>query len=277
METTTITVTGEKRVSLADIDTGATGSLTEQEADRQLVGLVEELRELHDLMMAAETHSLLIVLQGMDAAGKDVTIETVHGAFNPQAARVKAFKAPAGEEAKHHFLWRADMATPMIGEVVTFDRSYYEQAMPEDLGGDVSGERLKRRFQHITAFERLLADEGTIVVKIFLHVGNETQAERLEERQRDLGQAWKLSASDWIDRQDWDRYMDAYEQVINSCATPECPWYVVPADHRWSHNVAVAQLLLDRLRPHREEWERLRREVGQANQSEAAEARAGGS
>ena len=275
MTTTAITVTGEERISLADIDTGATGSVTEEEANRQLPGLLDELRELHDLMMAAETHSLLIVLQGMDAAGKDVTIETVHGAFNPQAARVKAFKAPAGEEAKHHFLWRADLATPMIGEAVTFDRSYYEQAMPEDLGGDLSGDRLARRLEHIVAFERLLTDEGTIVVKIFLHVGKETQAERLEERQRDLGQAWKLSASDWTDRRDWDRYMEAYERLIYASATPGCPWYVVPADHRWSHNLAVAQVLLDRLRPHREEWERLRREVGEANQAEAAKVRKG--
>lgn len=273
MESPVVTVTGEHRFSMEDVASDATVSMTEQEAERALEDMRAELRELHDLMMASESHSTLIVLQGMDAAGKDVTIETVHGAFNPQAARVKAFKSPAGEEAKHHFLWRADLATPMVGEVVTFDRSYYEQAMPDDLGGEVSGERQERRFNHILAFEQLLSDEGTIVVKIFLHVGNETQAKRLEERQRDIGQSWKLSESDWIDRRDWDRYMEAYETVINGTASESCPWYVVPADYRWSHNVAVAGLILERLRPYREEWERRRREIGEENRREAEEAR----
>lgn len=275
MESPVVSVTGEQRFSLEDVASDATVSKTEGEADRALEDMRGELRELHDLMMAAESHSMLIVLQGMDAAGKDVTIEAVHGAFNPQAARVKAFKPPAGEEAKHHFLWRADLATPMIGEVVTFDRSYYEQAMPDDLGGEVSGEQQVRRFEHIRAFERMLDDAGTIVIKIFLHVGNETQAERLEERQQDIRQAWKLSASDWIDRRDWDRYMEAYDTVISATASEACPWYVVPADQRWSHNVAVADLILDRLRPYREDWERRRREIGEENREEAEEARSG--
>lgn len=273
MERTAVTVSGEHHVSLANVDPSATGSLTEREADHQLEVLQGELRELHDLMMAAESHALLIILQGMDAAGKDVTIENVHAAFNPQAARVKAFKKPAGEETKHHFLWRADLALPMLGEVVTFDRSYYEQAMPEALSGDVSGERLERRFAHINAFEHMLMDEGTIIVKIFLHVGKDTQARRLEERQGDIAEAWKLSDSDWLKRRDWDAYMAAYETMINACATPDIPWYIVPADHRWHHNVAVAQLLVERLRPYREGWEEARRQIGRENQREAMEAR----
>lgn len=273
IERTAVAVSGEHHVSLADINPGSTGSLTEQEADHRLKMLRTELRELHDLMMAAETHALLIILQGMDAAGKDVTIENVHAAFNSQAARVKAFKKPAGEETKHHFLWRADLAMPMLGEVVTFDRSYYEQAMPEALSGDVSGERLERRFAHINAFEQMLMDEGTIIVKIFLHVGKDTQARRLEERQGEIAEAWKLSDSDWLKRRDWDAYMAAYETIVNACATPEIPWYVVPADHRWYHNVAVAHLLVERLRPYRQGWEHTRRQTGQENQREAMEAR----
>lgn len=267
------TATGKRPVSLADIDPGDTGGMTEAEADRRLPALQAELRELHDLMMAAETHALLAILQGMDASGKDVTIENVHAAFNPQAARVKAFKPPVGKETKHHFLWRADLATPMSGEVVTFDRSYYEQVMPQGLEGEVSGDRLQRRFGHINAFEQLLADEGTIVVKVFLHVSKETQAQRLEERQEDITAAWKISGDDWSKRRAWDTYMAAYETVINACARPDAPWYIVPADHRWHLNVAVAQLLVDRLRPYREAWERTRREVGKANQQEAETAR----
>jgi len=270
------TIAGERPVSLTDIDPGATGSITEHEADGRLPALQAELCELHDLMMAAESHALLVSLQGMDASGKDVTIENVHAAFNPQAARVKAFKARIGDETKHHFLWRADLVTPMFGEVITFERSYYEQAMPEDLEGDVSGDHLRRRFDHINAFEQLLTDEGTIVVKIFLHVSKETQARRLEERQGDIAAAWKISGDDWSKRQKWDTYMAAYETVINACATPDAPWYVVPADHRWHHNVAVAQLLVDRLQSYREEWEHTRQEVGEANQREAEAARRGG-
>ncbi len=277
MNFSTVTISGEQRVSLADIDPGSTDSLTEQEADRHLKDLQAELRELHDLMMAAQTHGLLIVLEGMDAAGKDVTIENVHAAFNPRAARVKAFKKPAGEETKHHFLWRADLATPMVGEAVTFDRSYHEQAMPESLSGEVSGERLERRFAHINAFERLLMDEGIIVVKIFLHVGKDSQAQRLEERQDHVAEAWKLSDSDWLKRQDWDAYMEAYETLINACATPDIPWYVVPADQRWYHNAAVAQLLVERLRPYREGWEQTRRQIGEEHQREAIEARSSSS
>lgn len=258
---------------MADIDPASTGSVTEQEADREVHALQTELRELHDLMMAAETHGLLIILQGMDASGKDVTIENVHAAFNPQAARVKGFKKPGGEEAKHHFLWRADAATPMVGEVDTFDRSYYEQAMPESLQGDVSGERLERRFDHINAFEHMLMDEGIIVTKVLLHVGRDEQERRLEERQHDIDLAWKISDDDWLKRRDWDAYMAAHETIINACATAETPWHVVPADHRWYHNLLVAQLLVERLRPYREGWERARRQIGQENQQEAAEAR----
>jgi PPK2 family polyphosphate:nucleotide phosphotransferase len=268
------TITGERYVALADIDPSSTGSLTEQEADAQFRALASELRELHDLMMAAGTHGLLVILQGMDAAGKDVTIENVFGEMNPQALRVKSFSKPSEEESKHHFLWRADVATPMVGEVVVFDRSYYEQAMPEELQGDVSGARRQRRFEHINAFERILADEGIIVVKIFLHVGKDVQASRLEDRQQDLQLAWKISDDDWLKRDQWDAHMEAYETLLNACATPEIPWHAVPAEHRWYHNPVVAQVLVDRLRGFREEWEDARRTVGEQNQQEAREARA---
>lgn len=272
MDAPIVTITGDTRIALTDIDPGATGSLTEEKAIRQLESLQKELRELHDLMMAAETHALLIILEGMDASGKDVTIENVHAAFNPQMARVTSFSAPSGEEAKHHFLWRADMATPVFGEVATFDRSPYEQALPEKLEGTVSGEARQRRFGHINAFERLLMDEGTIVVKIFLHVGKETQATRLKERQNDIQMAWKISEDDWLKRDDWDTYMDGFTELMSACSTPDSPWYVVPAEHRWYHNAAIAQILAERLRPFRRDWERTRREIGEKNQRQAEEA-----
>ncbi|MDQ4045225.1 MAG: polyphosphate kinase 2 family protein [Chloroflexota bacterium] len=273
MSTSVTTITVEQYVRLADIDSAATDGLTEQEADEQFHALQKELRELHDLMMAAETHALLLILQGMDAAGKDVTIENVAGALNPQAFRVKSFDKPTEEERKHHFLWRADIATPMVGEAVVFDRSYYEQAMPGELQGDLSGERRARRLKHIMAFERILADEGIIVIKIFLHIGKETQEQRLEERQNDIEQAWKLSASDWKKHHQWDIHIEGYETILNGTATSDIPWHVVPADHRWYHNPAVARIVVERLRAHREQWEASRREIGEQNRKEAQKAR----
>lgn len=266
-------ITGEQRVSLGDIDPASTGGVSKEMADARFEELRQELRELHDLMMAAETHALLLVLEGMDAAGKDVTIENVHGAFNPQMARVTSFSAPVGEETQHHFLWRADLALPAFGEVGTFDRAYHEEALPKDLEGDVSGDALERRYGHIANFERLLTDEGTIVVKVFLHIGKETQRKRLEERQEDIQMAWKISDSDWLKRDKWDEYMQGFEDMMNGTATPEAPWYVVPAEHRWYHNPAVAQILVDRMRPHREAWEQKRREIGEQNREEARKAR----
>lgn len=273
MEPDITTITGQSHVSLAEIDPSSTGALDEHQADTRLAELESELRDLHETMMAAESHALLMILEGMDAAGKDVTIENVHAAFNPQAARVKAFKAPTGDEEKHHFLWRVNPALPKFGEVVTFDRSYHEQALPKDLEGDVDGEARQRRFEHINAFERMLQDEGTIVVKIFLHIGKDAQAERLEERQQDIGQAWKLSADDWEKREQWDMYMQAYEEMMNVCATPEIPWYVVPAEERWYHNAVIAEILAERLRPFRTEWEAARERIGKENQEAAEQAR----
>jgi PPK2 family polyphosphate:nucleotide phosphotransferase len=267
------TITGERHVSLADIDPASTGSLTRQEADERFHALATELRELHDLMMAAETHGLLVILQGLDAAGKDVTIENVFGDMNPQAIRVKSFSEPSEEEAKHHFLWRADAATPRVGEVVVFDRSYYEQAMPRELQGDVSGERRERRFEHINAYERYLSDEGIIVIKVFLHIGKDTQEKRLLERQEDLQLAWKISANDWQTHAQWEEHIEAYEQVMNACATADIPWHVVPAEHRWYHNAAIAGIVAERLRVHCEDWEARRREVGEQKQQAAREAR----
>ncbi|HEV2527904.1 MAG TPA: PPK2 family polyphosphate kinase [Thermomicrobiales bacterium] len=272
-ELTYLTITGETPFRMADSQTGATTGLTESDGEKQLAALREELRELHDLMMAAETHGVLVVLQGMDASGKDVTIENVHTASNPQAARVKGFKPPAGEEVKHHFLRRAAEAVPMRGEIVAFDRSYYEQAMPEKAGGEVSGDALERRYRHIRAFEDMLNDDGIIVIKLLLNVDKDVQKGRLEERQNDIRHGWKLSASDWKKREIWDEVMAGYEAMINATATDYAPWYVVPSDEHWYRNLCAAQIVVDRMRPFRAEWEQTRNQIGEQNQREAREVR----
>lgn len=268
-----IKITGERYVAFTESDSAANGGITEKEADTQLRSIQSELRELHDLMMAAETHALLIILQGMDAAGKDVTIENVLAEMNPQAFRVKGFKSPAGEEAKHHFLWRADAALPVFGEAVVFDRSYYEQAIRPRVEGELPESDIHKRHEHINAFERILDESGTIIIKIFLNIGKDVQEQRLEERQNDIRSAWKISGSDWEDRAQWDEFMQAYETTLNACASPDLPWYLVPADHQWFHNVAIGDILLDRLRPFREEWEAARRQSGEQNQRESEAAR----
>lgn len=268
-----VRITGEHYVSLLEHDSGSTDGITEQQADTELSSLRAGLRELHEVMMAAETHALLVILQGMDAAGKDVTIENVFGEMNPQAFRVEGFKSPAGEEAKHHFLWRANAALPTFGEAVVFDRSYYEQAIRPRVEDELPEADVRKRQEHINAFERVLVESGTIIVKVFLNISKDVQEQRLEERQNDILTAWKVSGSDWEDRAQWDKFIQAYEMTLNTCASPDIPWYLVPADHHWFHNVAVGRILLDRLRPFRGQWEDARRSIGKHNQKEAEAAR----
>jgi len=267
-------VTGERTMRLAEIETGATGGLDEAAAERRQQDLERELRELQELLFAAEQHAVLVILQGMDAAGKDITISQVFDVTTPEACRVKAFKKRVGEEEAHDFLWRIHKEVPRLGELAIFDRSYYEQVTGERVMGDLDQERVQRLYGHINAFEELLRDEGkTIILKFFLSVGREVQGRRLEERESDPRTAWKISANDWTARERWDEYMAAYEETINACASPERPWYVVPSDHQWFHNLAVAEAFVERLRPYRPIWEDARDRLGAEERQAARKAR----
>jgi PPK2 family polyphosphate:nucleotide phosphotransferase len=270
-----IEATGERPLRLAEVDPAGAAAIGEEEAAARLEELTAELRELQELMFAAEEHGALVVLQGMDAAGKDITIASVFAAATPEACRVKAFKRETSDEVvKRDFLWRAHHEVPKRGEVVVFDRSYYEQVVTEWVEGEVDDERVRRRFDHVRHFEELLADDGrTILLKFFLHVGPDEQKRRLEEREADPRTAWKTSARDWTSRQQWDDYMAAYEAAINATATPAIPWYVVPADRQWFHTLAVAEALVDRLRPHREAWLAARERIGAEERRAARAAR----
>ncbi|MDP9366474.1 MAG: polyphosphate kinase 2 family protein [Chloroflexota bacterium] len=267
-------VTGERPVRLDEIDTGATVGLDQETADRRLAELTTELRDLQDLLYAAESQAVLVVLQGMDAAGKDVTIANVFDATNPQSCRVVALKPRTEAEEAHDFLWRAHAVMPALGEMVILDRSYYEQVVSERVTGKVSVDVVRWRFRHVNAFEELLTDDGkTIVLKFFLHLGQAEQGRRLEEREADPESAWKISARDWQSRESWDDYMASYEEAINACASKEAPWYVVPSDHQWFHNLAVAEAIVDRLRPHGDEWRAARDRQGEEKRAEARAAR----
>jgi PPK2 family polyphosphate:nucleotide phosphotransferase len=259
------------RIDLDDHDPADDGALTEEKAERLLRPLTEELRELQELLFAAATHGVLVVLQGMDAAGKDVTIQNVFAAANPEAIRVKHFTKLTEDEGAHGFLWRAHAAAPARGELVIFDRSYYEQLVnPLVDGEDDSGPGSQdERVADVRAFEAILDHAGILVVKVFLHVSNAEQERRLRERMEDPTTAWKISASDWIARRSWDRYMRAYEEVIAATATARAPWILVPADHQWFHNLAVAEALVTCLGRHRDEWVAARERVGQEKRAEA--------
>ena len=273
MPFTTLIDNPDQTLSLSDIDPAEHAGLTQADAERKLAPLTDELRELQELLFAAETHGVLVVLQGMDAAGKDVTIQNVFTAATPEAIRVRHFTEMSDEEAAHDFLWRAHLAAPERGQVVIFDRSYYEQLVRPLVDAEAEAERgtasQAERVEDVRAFESILRHGGTIVVKVFLHVSKDEQERRLRERMESPEQAWKISANDWIARRSWDRYMSAYEEVIPATASPDAPWLVVPADHQWFHNLAVADALVGRLREHRDEWLEARDRIGQEKREEA--------
>jgi PPK2 family polyphosphate:nucleotide phosphotransferase len=195
---------------------------------------------------------VLLVLQGMDASGKDGTIRHVLTGVNPQGCRVVSFREPAATELAHDYLWRVHAACPLRGEIAIFNRSHYEDVVAARVRGLAPRHVWERRFEHIRAFERLLRDEGTEVVKVFLHVSRDEQRTRLQERLEDPEKRWKFQPGDLDDRRHWDEFIAAYEDAIHETSTEWAPWYVVPADHNWVRNLAVAELLvaaLERLDP----------------------------
>ncbi|MFL5680980.1 MAG: PPK2 family polyphosphate kinase [Chloroflexota bacterium] len=264
-------IDGSRHVSLERLDPADELGMTESAATAALEPVAAELLELQELLYAAETHGVLVILQGMDAAGKDVTIRNVFAAATPEAIRVRHFKPMTDEEEKHDFLWRAHGATPARGEIVIFDRSYYEQLVLPEVEGESTPAKTAERAEDVRAFETILRHGGVIVVKFFLHIGNDEQERRLVERMERPDSAWKISARDWTAREAWDRYMAAYEDTMNSTATPESPWYLVPANRQWVHNLVVAETLVERLRPHRDEWIEAREARGAKKAAEARE------
>lgn len=262
-------IDGTRHIRLADQDPADNPGLTEEGTREQFEALTEELRELQELMFAAETHGVLVILQGMDAAGKDVTIQNVFAAATAEAIRVKHFSEMTEDEEAHDFLWRAHAAMPKRGELVIFDRSYYEQLILPIIEDETDAATTDERAHDVRAFETILDHADTIVVKVFLNVSEAEQKRRLVERMDGPETAWQISARDWIARRSWDRYMAAYETVMNATATPDAPWLVIPADHQWLHNVAVAEALIGRLRSHREGWIEARNERAEKKRDEA--------
>lgn len=242
-------------LSLAKHKTSAPQSLTKEEARAQTAALGERMEQLFDLLFAAGKHSLLIVLQGMDTSGKDGTIRHVLRFTHAQSCRVASFKVPTPEEMGHDFLWRCHRQAPGRGDIVVFNRSHYEDVLVVRVKNLAPQAVWSRRFDHIRQFERLLADEGTLILKIFLHISSEEQEQRLLAREQEVEKAWKLNVGDWKERAFWDDYQAAYADAIGKTAAPHAPWLIVPADQKWYRDLVVTQAIVDRLEPWVAEWE----------------------
>ena len=242
------------KVRLDKIATRPPAKIDKAAAKTRFEELNDELFALQDLLWGARTHSVLVVLQGRDAAGKDGTIKHLTGGLNPRGMRVESFGKPTEEELRHDFLWRVHLRTPRLGEVGVFNRSHYEDVLVVRVDHLVKKSLWKLRYGHINDFEALLAEQGCILLKFFLHISPEEQEERLLARENDPIDAWKLNVEDWKDREKWDEYSEAYEEAISRCAAPHAPWMVVPSDAKWFRNLAVAEALVDALRPYRKEW-----------------------
>jgi PPK2 family polyphosphate:nucleotide phosphotransferase len=223
------------------------GAAGKSEALARLATLVGRLSVLHNRLYAEATRAVLLVLQGMDTSGKDGTIRHVFSGVNPQGCRVTSFRGPTSTELAHDYLWRVHAACPARGEIGIFNRSHYEDVVTARVRELVPKRVWQRRYEHIRGFERSLVEEGTAVVKVFLHISRDEQRKRLQERLEDPEKRWKFDPGDLDDRRRWDDYRNAYEDAIRETSTEWAPWYVVPADHNWVRNLAVAELLVDAL------------------------------
>jgi PPK2 family polyphosphate:nucleotide phosphotransferase len=259
---------GSHAVRLSDYDPGKHNGFKREDAEARCAELGRELAELQDLLFYAGHHSLLVVLQGRDTSGKDGTIREILTFSNAQSCRVESFKVPTAEELSHDFLWRVHQKAPGKGAITIFNRSHYEDVLVVRVHNLVPDPVWKRRYDHIRNFERLLADNNTLMVKFFLHISKEEQEERLLEREKETEKAWKLNVGDWEERELWDEYTKAYEDALYKCASPEAPWYLVPANHKWYRNLAVLEQLVETLRPYRDNWMRDLEKVGVAAKAE---------
>jgi PPK2 family polyphosphate:nucleotide phosphotransferase len=235
-------------VTLSDYDPGYSGGYqTKGETKAELKRNGKRLQELQEVLWAEGKHALLIILQAMDAGGKDGTIKHVMRGVNPQGCQVTSFKVPTEEELDHDYLWRVHKATPRRGYIGIFNRSHYEDVLVVRVHNLVPEAVWQQRYEQINHFEKLLADTGTTILKFFLYTSKEEQKERFEARLRDPRKNWKFSMGDVKERGYWDDYMRAYEDALNRCSSPWAPWYVIPANHKWYRNLAVSQVIIGAL------------------------------
>ncbi len=237
------------KVKLKNFDPGYTGDYgnDKDEAKDELENLKEKMAKLQNLLYAEDKHALLIVLQGMDACGKDGTIRTVMSGVNPQGCQVTSFKVPSDEERDHDFLWRIYKALPAKGNIGIFNRSHYEDVLVVRVHNLVAPEVWKERYEMINDFEKTLAKNGIVILKFFLHISKDEQAERFRERLQDPAKNWKFSTSDLKEREYWDLYQEAFEDAISKTSTKWAPWYIVPSNKKWFRNLVISKAIVETL------------------------------
>jgi PPK2 family polyphosphate:nucleotide phosphotransferase len=237
-----------KKAKLSDRDPGDTSSFkNEEHAKAKLAEDIVVIDKLQDRLYAEGQRSLLVILQGMDTAGKDGTIRGVFNQTGPLGVSVTAFRQPSEEERAHDFLWRAHLAAPRRGTIGIFNRSHYEDVLVVKVRKIAPGKEIDKRYDQINDFEKILTQNGTTILKFMLHISKKEQRERLQERLDDPDKHWKFNPGDLEDRKLWDDYQDAYDTMLERCSTDHAPWRVIPADHKWARNAVIAGVVRETL------------------------------
>ena len=241
-----LTVKGGKKFQLSKRDPADTAHYkNKDEAEEETLKLSHRLDHLQEVLYAEHKRSVLIVLQGMDASGKDGTIQHVMSGVNPQGCSVTSFKQPSSKELDHDFLWRIHQAVPARGTIGIFNRSQYEDVLVVRVHQLVPKDVWNLRYQQINNFEEMLTENGTTILKFFLHIGKDEQKKRFEARHDDPDKQWKSSPSDEAERKYWDDYQEAYQDALSMCSTADAPWFVIPANHKWFRDLAISQILVE--------------------------------
>lgn len=238
----------KSKVRLSHLGTDSTGDLKGKDAAESLLGdRRKRLDDLQEVLYASEAKAVLIVLQGMDTAGKDGTIRHIFSGINPQGCAVASFKVPTSLEQRHDFLWRCQVQVPPRGMIGIFNRSHYEDVLSPRIHGKMSAKKALQHMDDINAWEETLANNDVVILKFFLHISHAEQTKRLQARIETPDKHWKLSPADFLERQYWDDYMGAYEEIFERTSQKHAPWFVIPADHKWYRDVAISELLLQTL------------------------------
>lgn len=238
------------KFSLSSINPGDKSERSDSKANDALLleQLATEINALQDILHAQAQHKVLLILQGMDASGKDGTVKHVFSECDPLGIRLASFKAPSAEELAHDYLWRVHSQVPKKGEIVIFNRSHYEDVLIVKVHDWIDEAECKRRYAQINDFERMLSETGTTIIKCFLHISKEEQKVRMEERLQDPTKTWKFNPNDLKERAIWSKYMVAYENALHATSTSYAPWYVIPADSKTNRNLLISKILLNTLK-----------------------------
>lgn len=262
-------------VSLKDYDASYHDGIEKSDGLVKLAKLGARMADLQELMFAAGQDALLVVLQGMDTSGKDGAIRTLLNFVNVQSCRVAPFKQPTEQELAHDFLWRVHSQTPAKGGMTVFNRSHYEDVVVVRVHDLAPKDVIKDRYRRINAFEEILNASSTRILKFYLHITKDEQEQRLLDREKDVTKAWKLSVGDWKERELWGDYREAYEDALTKCSTKEAPWRVVPSNHKWFRDLAIAEAIVKTLEPMAERWTDHLKTLGKARVEELKMFRSG--